>query len=87
MSGPLADDLRSLADMSVFALPPAGHRETLRSAASALDVLIPFARWADEYLDEPCRFDHDGHCQSHGLDEHCPVGSLREWLHETEGAS
>lgn len=44
------------------------------------EVLVSFAKWADWYLEDGCRRDHHGYCQSHGLDEDCPVGPMREWL-------
>lgn len=44
------------------------------------EVLVTFAKWADWYLDDGCRRDHHGYCQSHGLDKDCPVGPMREWL-------
>lgn len=44
------------------------------------EVVLAFCRWADWYLDDGCRRDHHGYCQSHGLDKDCPVGPMREWL-------
>ena len=52
----------------------------LADANGVPEVLVTFAKWSDEYLDEGCRRDHHGYCQSHGLDEDCPVGPMREWL-------
>jgi hypothetical protein len=54
--------------------------QELQQARTAMEVLVPFARWADWYLENPCRFDHAGNCQAHGLDQICPVGPMRAWL-------
>lgn len=43
--------------------------------------LRAFTRWALAYLDEPCRYDHHGYCQSHALDPApCPVEQMRSLL-------
>lgn len=50
---------------------------------SAMDVMRPMVE--DLHDDSPCRLDHDGCCQSHGLPTpHCPDGQARRLLKRTE---
>jgi len=51
--------------------------------AEAIAELIEAAELNVEAQDEPCRWDHDGYCQSHNLDHQldgCRAAKLREAL-------
>lgn len=55
----------------------------LRANAQAICDLITAAEEVSEAQDEPCRWDHDGHCQSHNLDHQldgCRAAKLKDAL-------
>lgn len=68
--------------------PAHASAEVLRNHAPAILELIRAAEMCAEIQDEPCRWDHDGYCQSHNLDHQmdgCRVALLKDALAKLNG--
>lgn len=83
---PDPEKLRLLADWFDAKDAAAGVTDTdvqddLRRIAGDIEQYGSWLRWFTETLDELCRYDHDGRCQAHFLDERpCPMEAIREAL-------